>query len=75
MDDREKKLAEAITHYKIQDQLKNSADVLTLITAIMKNMDYLVTNDEAFEKSLKILKKDIDTNLQIMGFEDFSGLI
>jgi hypothetical protein len=75
MGDREKQLSEAITHYCIQDQLKNSADVLALITAIMKNMDYLVTNDEGFEKSLKILKMDIDTKLQIMSFEDFRGLL
>jgi hypothetical protein len=43
-----------------------TSETQALITAIMKNMDYLVTNDEGFEKSLKVLKMEIDTKLQIM---------
>jgi hypothetical protein len=75
IDDWEKQLLEAITHMSMQRPLKNCADVLTLFTAVKENMDYLVTNDGEFEKSLKVLKMDIDTKLQIMGFEDFRGLL
>jgi rRNA-processing protein FCF1 len=73
--DREAQLAETITRRGIRRQLKNSADVLTLFTAIKENMDCLVTNDADFEKSLNVLKMEIDTELRIIDYEYFRKLL
>jgi hypothetical protein len=75
IDDREAQLLEIITRRGIRQQLKNSGDVLTLSTAIKENKDCLVTNDADFERSLNILKTEIETELQIMRYEDFKGLL
>jgi rRNA-processing protein FCF1 len=75
IDDREVHLLETITRRGIRRQLKNSGDLLTLITAMKENKDYLVTNDADFERSLNVLKMEIDSELQIMGYEDFKRLL
>lgn len=71
IDDNEKQLLEKITRKGMLSQLKNSADILTLFTAIKENMDYLVTDDIGFEKSLNKVKMEIETKLQIISYKDF----
>jgi hypothetical protein len=75
IDCREKKLLEKIIHMGMRRLLKNSSDVLTLFTAIKENIGCLVTNDGGFEKSLRVLKKELDTELQIISHEDFGRLL
>jgi hypothetical protein len=75
IDDQEKRLLEIITRKGMQRPLKNSADVLTLFSAIKENIDYLVTNDTAFEKLLEVLKMDMDIVLKIKSYEDFNKLL
>jgi hypothetical protein len=67
IDDKEAQLLETIARNGIKSPLKNYADVLTLFTAIKENMDYIVTDDKGFEKSLKLFKMEIATKLQIIG--------
>ena len=75
LDDQDVQLLEELRQVNMQNPLKNSGDILTLYTAIKENIDYLVTKDTRFKKSLELFKVKKDTMLQVIDHEGFKGLL
>ena len=73
--DQDVRLLEDLKQVNMQHPLKNEGDLIILYTAIKKNMDYLVTEDKRFNKSLQSFKVKRDTEMQIMDNEGFKGLL
>jgi rRNA-processing protein FCF1 len=73
--DQDVQLFKILEQVNMQHPLKNSGDILILYTAIKENMDYLVTEDKRFKKSLELFKIKRNTKVQIIDNEGFKKLL
>ena len=65
VDDIDFPILEKLHKYTVSNPMGNAADLSILYTAVKKEMDYLITDDNHFASMLKEMSKDIPNNLQL----------
>ena len=65
VDDIDLPILEKLHKYTVSNPMGNAADLSILYTAVKKEMDYLITDDNHFASMLKEMSKDIPNNLQL----------